>query len=370
MSDAVPDLPPGWPTEEHRSRVATRTRAIRNRRVAFRTTALSLAVVVLAGGFALLHDGSGSDVRVSTASSTTTTTRPPTQPELQTVPVPTGWQIVDYGDARLAAPLDWQVDSPIVDPIVKCPPVSPVGVVISRVYQSTCSSILIEPIAPGALPSRPALTIHGIKLYVVADDVTIVSYSAPELGVTLTIRGVEAAKPLLDTLTSSSRRVALGPGGAPAVPHDWHTVSYGGITMRVPPTWPVQRLGAHDAPGVCGRPIFGEPFSIPTFGGPTVMVGNGSSPFMDCPSFNLGVPPPADGVWISAPSPQEPHSYRASLVVGGLRLWVNTSTEPVLTIQPQRGDTELPALVQIGLGPNPSVARTILYSIRASDHSG
>jgi hypothetical protein len=363
MSDEPLGLPPGWPTDEHRSRVAVRARALRNRRLAWRTTALTLAAAVLVGGFAVLRGRSDSNVRVATATSTTTTTHRPAPSEIATVAEPNGWRIVDYGDARLAAPPGWTVAG-LPQGSSGCPPDKRVGAFIYRAYQTTCTSVLVEPIYPGPLPPRPARTIHGFKLYLVTDDVLLVSYSVPELGVTLTIHGVDTAQSVLDTLTSSSRRVALGPGGAPAVPRDWRAVTYGGITLQVPPTWPIARLGSNTvAPGAC----FAQ-----TFLNPEVYLGNGSNPsIVKCFVLPLGrIMMPTDGVWISAPTPQRPHSYATSLVVNGLRLWVDTSTDPRLTIQPQRGDTELPALIQIGLGPDPSVARTILYSIRATDRSG
>jgi hypothetical protein len=361
MTDASPEFPPGWPTDDHRSRVAARARALRNRRLARRSTALALAAVVLAGGFALLHGRSSSDVRVATASSTTTTTsRPPARPETRTVAEPTGWRIVDYGDARVAAPPDWTV-ALLPRFTTDCPPDAPTGVVIYQESQATCSSVVIGPIYPGPFPPRPALTIHGIKLYLSADDVTFVSYSAPELGVSLSVRRTGAARSVLGTLTSSARRVVLGPGDAPSVPSDWRTVAFGGVSLRVPPTMPVTHLGPNNLqPGACARQAFPKP---------AVALGNGYTGLVRC-LVSPGVAIPTDGVWISAPHPQLPHSYATSLVVAGLRLWVDTSTDPVLTIQPQRGDTELPALVHIGLGPDPSVARTILYSICASDRPG
>jgi hypothetical protein len=363
MNDLSPGLPPGWPTDEHRARVEARTRALRSRRLALRTATTALVVVLLAVGAVAVRGRSGtSGVKVATGSTTTTTTHRPTARAIQVVPAPNGWRIVDYGDARLAVPPGW-TESALPRGAAGCPPDAPAGVVVFRSYQLTCSSILIEPIYPGPLPPRAALTIHGIKLYLVTDTVLFLRYSIPALGVSLTVHGVEAAQSLLDTLTSSSRRVVLSAGTAPAVPRDWHTVAYGGITLRVPPTWPIKRLGPHDlSPGECLGPPFRKP---------GVFLGKGDTGIVNCPLLTVGyVAIPTDGVWISAPDPQPPHSYSTSLVVGGLRLWVDRSTDPVLTIQPQRGDTELPALVHIGLGADPAVARTILYSIRATDRPG
>lgn len=367
MNDGPADLPAGWPTDEHRSRVAARARTLRNRRMALRATAVALTVVVVGGGFTALRDRSGpSPVNVATESSTTSPVRP-SAPEIRTAPVPNGWRIVDFADARLAIPPGWTASSPGASTGCAPTPMNDQFVLFDGATPS-CPSIVVAPIMPSTLPRRAALTIHGLKLYLAADTVVWIRYAVPELGVTLTVHG--AAGPVLDTLTSSARRVVLAaPERVTAVPSDWRTVSFGGVTLQVPPTMRITRLaGSLLPPGACGKQIFADP--------PTVFVGNGSSVGPFCPFIAAGVVAvPVDGVWISTmpdafPAPAGPATVIRGVELGGLAVTIDAATDPLLTIRTRLGGAAAPTVIRLGLGPDPTIARTILSSIRATDRSG
>lgn len=366
MNDATVGPPPGWPTDEHRSRVAARARTLRKRRLALQATTVALVVVLLGGGFALLGGGSGpSGVKVVAESSTTTTS-----PAVTSAPTPKGWRIVDFGDARLAAPPNWSVTDltgssmPCVGHGGLAQRPEP-GVELFRENLQSCSAVIVEPGTSADHPARAARTIHGIRLYLISDTVVSLAYAVPELGVTVALRGVDEALPVLETLTSSARRVVLAAGPAPRVPDDWRTVEYGGITVRVPPTMPVKRLGAHNIPpGVC---------SVQMFSQPGVFLGKGFVGVIHCGLILAGVvPAPTDGLWIRAlPDEKRPPPTKRFIDVTGLRLWLgDSSVDPTLTIEPQREKGgRLPTVITLGLGADPTIARTILYSIRATDRS-
>jgi hypothetical protein len=368
MSDSPLSLPPGWPTDDHRARVAARARALRGRRLARRTTAGALAVVVLGGAVAVLHDRRSSRVNVITEPmTTTTTTRTTSLPAVRTVPAPKGWRVFDYGDARLAAPPGWTANR-LPRGTAICGPDGPGGFILTGPGLG-CASLVVEPIIPDRLPPRAAHTIHGIRLYLGFSSPTEVRYDVPQLGVTITVRGVDIAEPVLATLGPSARMVVLGGGPVPVLPDDWRTVTFDGITMRVPPSMPVRKLGPNNLPpGICFTQTFRQP---------GVLLGNGSALAVNCTFIPAGVVPvPTDGVWISTASDRSLRRLPGTVVdAPGLRLFFridNDPADPVLTIDPVNANSRLTnaqrqPVVRLGLGVDPAIARTILHSIRAAN---
>ena len=83
------------------------------------------------------------------------------------------------------------------------------------------------------------------------------------------------------------------------------------------------------------------------------------------------VPVPTDGVWLSTEPSEGPRLTYRSIVIAGLQLSVLETTgptlDPVLTIASQLGDPRAPTVVRLGLGADPTIARTILFSIRPAD---
>ena len=189
-------------------------------------------------------------------------------------------------------PPDWTVFEP-PGPLAHCAGrVTPKGPVILP------ASICLSAIAPGPHPTRAALKINGIRLYLLERGRVSNRYVVPELGVTLDVQRGDAARPVLDTLTSSARRVALAPGRAPTVPDTWRTVTYAGITLRVPPTMRVFQLDSHTILGACGTQMFSSA---------AVFLGDGSRGIPTClPMVSRGLPTPTDGVWIEF-SPERVH---------------------------------------------------------------
>ncbi len=143
---------------------------------------------------------------------------------------------VDYGDARIWVPSDWNVndgDCPKrgrgvvflgVDPTGPC---RDVGVTIGL------SPISIAPHA--AMPSR---TVNGYELYSVAPAFVTAdapqSFAVPDLHVTVTLPRSRTGDQILATLAPSARHVALHDTVQP--PPGWQHVQQGGIELSVPQT--------------------------------------------------------------------------------------------------------------------------------------
>jgi len=81
------------------------------------------------------------------------------------------------------------------------------------------------------------------------------------------------------------------------VPDDWQLVSAPGLTLRVPPNWPVDELGPDEPrPGACG------------FAGMTGRVTRAlgtSDVAVRCPLTVSVLVPPSDGVWVYELRPDE-----------------------------------------------------------------
>lgn len=126
----------------------------------------------------------------------------------------------------------------------------------------------------------------------------------------------------------------------------WRVVSYRGVQVQVPKAWPVVD-GNHT--GSCGGTF---PSTPTAFLGPDL---NGA-PSCGAVGYGAKVPPPPYGVWLSPGAPQvdghEIHPTR------NLSVYQEVPGPPIEIIE-YHG-----VAVDIGMGPDPSVARRILDSIR------
>jgi len=127
----------------------------------------------------------------------------------------------------------------------------------------------------------------------------------------------------------------------------------------VPATLAVTTLDDHMiGPGVCSDVPF------PQAG---VFLGDGEQGIIHCPMIGFAVPEPTDAVWMHSDAGThvtELQGTRIGDVTVGFR--DSDPREPVLELGLSRdGDNPNPGTgITLGLGADPTIARTILYSIR------
>ena len=129
-----------------------------------------------------------------------------------------------------------------------------------------------------------------------------------------------------------------------ASPPGWRLVSYRGVELDVPKSWPVVD-GNHT--GFCDGPFPDKP---------TAFVGANFNGAPSCGAPGGGYRPPArDGVWLA---PGEPSTGGAEIhPVPGLAVYQVVPGPPVRILEYH--DVQ----VEIGIGPNPALARRILATL-------
>lgn len=313
-------------------------------------------------------------------------------PEPAMPQVPAGWKLIDYSDFRFAVPGDWQVAisrscwQPAGDP-------TPTGVVLLQSSptdgQATC-----HPEHP--LPASVLSLVGGQRSAFSGQATTVGTFNAVRSigpsctppscpnnqylfddGYVLSFTG-PLEEQVLATFTASGRDRALL-GGPVADRAGWKPISTGGVTVEVPPSWTtldlpasyqevrdpdgsISSFGGHINPGDCD----GVYFRSRQGGQPTAYLG--SSPFMkSCPPSTFRDLTPADGVWIRPADQNRPASRPAdrSVQVGAVTVTLLTTsnqlTVPVIDLEVKTHDATV--LVSIGVGADPSVARSILRSV-------
>ncbi len=306
--------------------------------------------------------------------------------------VPAGWKLIDYSDFRFAVPADWQIAisrscwQPAGDPTPtgvvllqssptdnqgSCGPQHPLPASVLTLVGGQPSAFSGEATTVGTLdavryvgPScSPPTCPHNQYLI---DNAYVLSFTGPLEG------------EVLATFTTSGRNRSLLAGPA-ADRNGWRPVSSGGVTVEVPSSWTMLDLpasyheernpdgsvvsqGGHINPGECNGVYF------PTRQGnePTTYVG--SSPLVpSCPFSTFRDLTPADGVWIRTVDQKHPASLSAerSVQVGSATVTLLKAptqlTVPVIDLEVKTRDATV--LLSIGVGADPSVARTILHSL-------
>ena len=158
-----------------------------------------------------------------------------------------------------------------------------------------------------------------------------------------------------------------------AVPRSWVTVSYGSISVSVPPAWPTRPLGAHRTVGACGSIVFPRP---------VVDLDPGYTGALFCPALGakeerVTEAARGNGVWLQGSgAPETPP--RASfgcctplvahhLIVHGLAVtfwYPRTGTTGTATVvEHGRGQS---AHLVLGLDRSALIAARILASLRAT----
>jgi hypothetical protein len=198
----------------------------------------------------------------------------------------------------------------------------------------------------------------------------VVVYDVPALGVAI-IGGGPLTERILHTLTRSPRTVAVASGSAPAVPSGWHTVTFQGLVFDAPRSWTVTRTQGTDLllGAICRQ-------SGVALGGIGVILDTDQQilPVPFCPNMRSNPPqPPTDGVQVD--------TGRYEDFVGLLHLSFSTqclelhgltacpATTPdysILVLRVTAPGRTTSVLVSVGLAGSGTVARTILYSLRAA----
>jgi hypothetical protein len=331
-----------------------------------------LALVVLA--LALAACTTGQVVPPTTESGITSTTQPPASttqppPAVDLSATPAGWVPVAYRKAQISVPASWYVlyDEPpctvghppgelFVNPrpgTFHCPAVSAPGPRTTVTFGPATDR---EEQPPSSYGHRRV--INGVSLFPYAAGPRS-SYIVPSLGVVVTVDGVLGQR-VLHTLTRSPRAVALVPGPAPAVPSNWHSLTFAGLRFSVPAAWPVQRSNQWN---VCGP----------------VTIALSESVTLDTDQTFLALPcalqmpvalTPSEGVRLDSGRQGPTGSFSpggACLHIAGPTACPSSTPDySILLLRVTVPGRTKPVFVSIGLAGNGKVARTILHSLRAA----
>jgi hypothetical protein len=217
---------------------------------------------------------------------------------------------------------------------------------------------------PSIYGKSPKIQINGNTVYEYRCSHCETTYIAPSLGAELTGGGPFFER-ILHSLTYSPRASALAPGPAPSVPTSWRRVSFGGVSIAVPQSWPIEFSSSYDD---CWTV---DDLESP----PQVLLDAGTTGFLPtsfgCENNQHGpvfVGAPPEGLLV------DPGGYRREGTTGtcsepnGVQVCIITSDQfGELTLSVAVPGRVLPVAVEIGLAGDGSIARTILHSIRATN---
>jgi hypothetical protein len=336
-----------------------------NSRTSATATLLLLVVLTAACGG---HPSSSS--RTSTRTSDSTTGSKVTSvPEVDPAATPKGWDPVDFGEAQISVPPSWVIS---LDP---CFFLQPAGTAYLRLANSpsyNCppksqDEVDLLPLPVPAPNTRTELAheIHGLDLYSASPDAPgDTAWLAPSLRVELILKGPLSTR-VLDTITLSPRVVALaGPERSPPpVPSSWHRVSFGGISVAVPPSWPVET--SSDWSFGC------SPLDLTITTSSVVMNSGVESGTPACTGTPFHrIPLPKDGVVID-PGPYGPlpgdSGFGTCIHVSSVTACPTTSDiYGALVLELHTPSRIKPVAIDIGLAGDGVIAQTILDSIRAA----
>ena len=279
------------------------------------------------------------------------------------------WIPVAYGDAQVSVPPGSAVgQGPCASPSAPVTVFLSVGQVGSCPNEPTGLTIVrIQPMSPPTGETAPTAIINGIPVSPGYGSPSTLWYSVPALGVTVDGTG-PLARQVLETLARSPRALAVGAGRSPRTPASWHRVSFEGVSVAVPGSWPVQRVA-----GV--RSGCGPDFTLRDATGnhpsePVAVLSLGKSmPAFSCPAYGGPVPviAPVDGVVVNGGAQGAllgTTGSRRCPTRAGLRVcMVSGAPYGVLVLSVTSKDGKTMA-VEIGLAGDGHMARTILFSLR------
>ncbi len=300
------------------------------------------------------------------------TTTLDTAPTGTTTPVPAGHIRVNYGNASIVVPNKWQIFQPGVTTCDSSPIENVVLLGNAALGGPSCGSGASRASTsfahlqglPARTPNGPHRTINGQAAIVLAAPASgIATYAIPALGVELEVEGAQAAS-IVPSLGWSSRYLALHPQTPVTIPQGWGTATYDGVTIRLPRTWPLTKVG----------PAQGEPGCGADFSSPQLLEG---PVFGHTCGLSLGPAPLSDGVWLQGPSGMNEAELAGpgytSLRTTPTRVFLDDSQDP-MGVNPLLhllaiGRGGAVDAIDVGLGPNPDVAAAIIASITAATGS-
>jgi hypothetical protein len=217
---------------------------------------------------------------------------------------------------------------------------------------------------PTRLPRGTSQTINGHTAIVVGPSDGRRTYAFPGLGVELEVAGPDDYS-IAHSIGWSSRNMVLHDVGEVDIPPSWSTTSFQSISVRLPRSWPLAKVG----------PAEGEPGCVADFYRPTLFEG---PPFFQpmCPPVS-GAPPLVDGVWLQggAGVNQAQATADGYTALRGTRtkVYFAQSQDPMglhpqLHLLVETGYGNLDA-IDVGLGPDPRVAAAIIASITITSGS-
>jgi hypothetical protein len=311
------------------------------------------------------------------AKGTTSTTTKGTTPTTTTVPpslvanvTPPGWVPVDYGDAQISVPADWNVGYDAGCPYTQLPGT----VLVGQLGNATCPSTAGAGSRPWVhLGPEPAVIGTGADIRMTVNGILVLrgpsgpaadrsAYVVPSLGVSLQLVGAEAQH-VLATLTYSPRAHVLSGGPVPAVPSSWQRYPFAGISFAAPGDWQVRSIDYYG--GYCGTPGVSALRSV------TLSTDTRRIPQPMCPVAIPVLRPASDGIWVDAiadravPTPTGPAAHCLDLHGLSVCPYANPAFGILYLLV---SGPRLPhdVMVEIGLAGDGTVARTILYSLRAA----
>lgn len=298
--------------------------------------------------------------------------------------VPAGWQVMDVGPVRFAVPAGWAAPNGFtcLDPAVTgyvlladlIATTSTCGSDTAACPQGVCElpvSHMVIGSTRGAAPvTAPDAHVGMFDAWRLTDE-PIETYRLTN-GVEVGVAGPDAVQ-ILATFTNSGWRRVLQ--DAPlADSAGWKRVDFGGVFALVPPAWDLIDLAHQDIPhgffpdpGTCQDPWFwpGYPHALIDVADPNI--GAGCIVVVEWPIH------PGDGIWmrgIGHDANIGPDA--ASGVIDGMSVSVLDRPLPsdAATANPLVDvivHTSTGAVrISIGVGLDPSVARTILHTLRQS----
>jgi hypothetical protein len=303
--------------------------------------------------------------------------------EISAPVVPSGWTLQDVSDLRFAVPGDWT--APISS---SCAPATSGVVLVPAALSSTSSCDPATPLPAATVTVRLAtgnqsgepVTVGTLSATKVVDDSCDDCPPAYrfENGLEMIVTGHQSEQ-ILATLTDSGSRRALQAGPV-ADTTGWQQVTYAGIKLFAPKSWPVVDLvGSYitstDAdgntsvsggldPGQCGRGMFASSATRRVFIGTSPIVPSCLAPI----EYDLE---PHDGVWIrpaDGTSIDPTDRIVAEGVTGGLDVKIiapastaDSQPSPRLELLVEHGDTSV--RISLGVGTDAATARTIMRSL-------
>jgi hypothetical protein len=286
-----------------------------------------------------------------------------------------GWVEVTYKDAQVAVPSSFSVVYPNEQ---YCGVFASTGTIFlgAVAVSQTClenqspgaqvTLVYMRPqyFSPESLQGYKSIRQDGLRLYLVTVN-GAPGYYSPALGMEVAANGPDSLG-VLSTFAPSPRRVVLAAGPAPQVPSSWRTISFDGLSFPVPFDWTVKRTNYAMGIGqICSVP--GVALGL---AGSVVLSTDQKFYAVFCPLIGQRPQLPVDGVQIDS-GPYAPTVTASShcLDLKALHACLAAGTSYVYSILvlrvtvPRRAK---PVVVSIGLAGSGMVARTILYSLRAS----